>query len=258
VTDVSTPLRGFGFEAENFDFPIATPPRLFYMLCSSPRCGSTWLCTLLWRTGLAGAPDEYFNYYATMLHYARRWPVRTLADYTREVLRRRTGPNGVFGVKCHYDQFRLIRDLPRVMEQIQPLRFIHLDRADEVAQAVSAAFAVRSGQLRSFEPVQREPVYSAAHIDRRLAMTRQFRAQWTKFFASAKVEPHRVLYEDLLAAPEATIDGILRYLGVTGRAAPPLTAPPLPERQSDPRKAEWIARYRRERGLAGLAGQTTG
>lgn len=258
MTGRSPQVSGFGFETEAFDFPVATPPRLFYMICSSPRSGSTWLCTLLWRTGLAGAPDEYFNYYATMLHYARRWPVRTLAAYTREILRRRTGPNGVFGVKCHYDQFRLIRDLPRVIEQIHPLRFIYLDRADEIAQAVSAAFAVRSGQLRSFEPVEREPVYDAAHIDRRLAMTRHFRAQWTQFFASANVKPYRVLYEDLLAAPEATVEGILRYLGVTGTAAAPLTAPPLPERQSDPRKAEWLARYRRERGLAGTARQGSG
>ncbi len=239
----------FGFESETFDFPVATPPKRIYMICSAPRCGSTWLGTLLWRTGLAGAPDEYFNYYAIMLHYARRWPVRTLRDYTREILRRRTGPNGIFGVKCHYDHFRFIRDLPAVMQQLRPLRFVHLDRADEVAQAVSAAFAARSGQLRSYEPIDADPVYDAAHIDRRMLITRHFRAQWEKFFTSAGVQPYRVRYEDLLAAPEATVAGVLRFLGVAGQVASHIPALPELERQSDPRKADWIARYKREKGL---------
>lgn len=249
VTQDQSPRHEFGFESETFDFPVATPPRHFYMICSTPRCGSTWLGTLLWRTGLAGAPDEYFNYYSIMLHYARRWPVRTLPDYTREILRCRSGPNGVFGVKCHFDQFDFIRRLPLVIEQIRSPRYIYMDRSDEVAQAVSAAFAAQSRQLRASDAPRANPVYHAPHIDKRMAITRQFSAQWERFFTSAGVQPHRVRYEDLVAAPEPTIEGILRFLGVAGQAASHIPALPELQKQSDPRKTEWIERYKRERGL---------
>ena len=35
-------------------------PTLSYMICATPRSGSTLLCKALQNTGLAGKPDEYF------------------------------------------------------------------------------------------------------------------------------------------------------------------------------------------------------
>jgi LPS sulfotransferase NodH len=37
------------------------PPKISYLICTTPRSGSTLLCELLTGTGVAGRPDEYFQ-----------------------------------------------------------------------------------------------------------------------------------------------------------------------------------------------------
>ena len=37
------------------------PPKTSYLICTTPRSGSTLLCELLTGTGIAGRPDEYFQ-----------------------------------------------------------------------------------------------------------------------------------------------------------------------------------------------------
>ena len=37
------------------------PPLRSYLVCATPRSGSTLLCHLLSQTGLAGRPEEYFE-----------------------------------------------------------------------------------------------------------------------------------------------------------------------------------------------------
>src|SRR4051794_15103182 len=44
------------------------PPTLSYLVCATPRSGSTLLCHLLSRTGVAGHPEEYFE---ALLHSGR-------------------------------------------------------------------------------------------------------------------------------------------------------------------------------------------
>src|SRR3712207_3129614 len=39
----------------------ATPPRRAYLVCATPRSGSTLLCETLTATGIAGRPAEYFE-----------------------------------------------------------------------------------------------------------------------------------------------------------------------------------------------------
>ena len=36
-------------------------PRMSYLICATPRSGSTLLCDALWRTGIAGRPAEHFE-----------------------------------------------------------------------------------------------------------------------------------------------------------------------------------------------------
>ena len=51
-----------------------------YMICATPRSGSTLLCEALRNTGLAGYPDEYFG----PMHVARwteKWQTRSDQEY---------------------------------------------------------------------------------------------------------------------------------------------------------------------------------
>ena len=44
------------------DLPGPVSLRKSYIVASTDRSGSTFLCSMLWRTGVLGAPAEYWNY----------------------------------------------------------------------------------------------------------------------------------------------------------------------------------------------------
>ena len=107
-----------------------------YIVCSTPRSGSSLLCRALASMGIAGTPTEYFN------------PV-TRASLTARS--RRTSANGVFGTKLHWEQLEQLRaeslGLGRAepefeisasfLEQLLPAPvYIHILRRDVNRQAV--------------------------------------------------------------------------------------------------------------------------
>jgi len=113
-----------------------TEPRTSYLICSTPRTGSSLLCDALTGTGVAGRPEEYFQfrartgfprrpqeYFEGAEHpeifdilgprtrvedeESRYDPSRfkRYEDYLRWALREGTTPNGVFGAKVMWGYF---------------------------------------------------------------------------------------------------------------------------------------------------------
>jgi LPS sulfotransferase NodH len=111
---------------------MAVTPAISYLVCATPRSGSTLLCHLLEQTGVAGRPEEYFEalrhsgvprrpheYFDAgrnpdiVDHLAFRempdeellpapsplWSPATYGEYLEWVLAEGTTPNGVFGAK---------------------------------------------------------------------------------------------------------------------------------------------------------------
>ena len=126
-----------------------TLPTRSYLVCATPRSGSTLLCETLLSTGVAGRPREYFEalketglprrpreYFwglrspevirllphdANIDTSAERSPTWEREDYRRHfdwALREGTTPNGVFGAKMmwgYFDDFlELARGIPRL------------------------------------------------------------------------------------------------------------------------------------------------
>jgi LPS sulfotransferase NodH len=232
------------FGAEQFDFVAPPSPRLFYVVCSTPRSGSGYLCNLLWRTGQCGAPMEYFNYDAIMLEQVIRWGVTSLDDYVSVLHRRRTGPNGVFGLKCHFGHFVFLSVLSRQFGRFQPLRFIYIDREDLEAQSISLLLARQTQQWNVFYRRRAQPSYSRVQIDQCRQLLANQKEQWQRLFVTNKVEPLRVNYETICRDPAAVLSELKAFLGVAGADSLPTTAPPPLTRQADPEKADWLERYR--------------
>lgn len=130
-------------------------PTRSYLICATPRSGSTLLCEALENTGLAGHPKEYFEdlratglprrpkeYFATL---ENRQIIELLGDYSRiddthptpitqspatyakylgKVLHEGTTPNGIFGAKVmwgYFDDFiSNLRDIPAYQETPVP------------------------------------------------------------------------------------------------------------------------------------------
>ncbi len=237
------------FNSEALDFAPAGTPTQFVMICATPRSGSTFLCAELWKTGAFGAPHEYYNFHSVMLQMCTRLGARNLVEYRECLLASRTGPNGVFALKLHFDHMVFLSRLAGGLSGFEPARFIEVYREDEVAQAVSWEIAEQTGgwtSLHGASHAQREPAYDREKIELRLRRLRDQRRSWDRFFVSLGVVPKRVRYESLVEDPGAAVGDVARHLQV-GPDAVPVAVPAL-DRQSTPEKRQWVARYRDETG----------
>lgn len=241
-------------EAAALDFPIVTSPQQFYVICSTPRCGSTYLAREMWRSGLCGAPHEYFNFFTVMMRYSARLGTYSLPDYMSRILALRTGPNGVFGFKAHLDQYLFFRDFSFQFPRFQPLKHIEIYREDLAAQAISRVIARQTRQWTAEQPVQGKTRYDAAAIGAAVKELEQANRSWQRVFQQAGVQPLRISYEALCREPASTVRRVIDFLGVEAAAAAPVEALPPIVRQSDPQKGEWLARYRNETGEGAQSG----
>lgn len=144
--DAATVEKIRAFVSGDHDLP-ETKTRFRYLILSQPRTGGTLLCEALQRSGAAGMPFEYLNP-ATVAAFAKRpdVSVATLPALMRDLERRRTGPNGAFGLNLHLEQ--LSRPLRTPEASFQWLRrfdrVIYLYRRDKLAQAVSLYRSIQS------------------------------------------------------------------------------------------------------------------
>ncbi len=213
-----------------------TPTRASFVVCSTQRCGSNLLCEGLTAAG-AGVPAEYFHKRGSPV-MAARWGVGNEEEYWRALLRHRTTPAGVFGIKLHY--MVLNQSRAQWLVSLPAIRFVCLERQDSIRQAVSLARARMTGH---FSQQDRTPaaVYKfrevlAAHT----AILKQ-RAGWREFLND--VDPARrmdVTYSELVHDYAATVSAVAQFVG-----APPVTplGPPVLVRQADENTEEWAARF---------------
>lgn len=227
-----------------FDFPVRKgPPATQLMIATMPRSGSTAFCLELWRTGLLGAPLEYVNPKMTSLE--PRW--RGLCDqelkYWKALQRCRTGPNGVFSYKFFVHEYvEVLRDRPKLISAISPTHVVYLTREDKVAQAISYSKAIRSGAWFANVARKKSCEYDEAHIQECMnALSRQEQA-WEHVFDVTCTRPLRVTYEEFVAAPNAVVQAILKYVVAGPHMRKPLSIPQI-ETQRDSASDNWKERF---------------
>jgi len=145
-----------------------------YIICTSPRSGSTLLCKLLAATGVAGNPDSYFHrpsisdWLADLgLTQKASVPERELLEAIfRAVIAKGTLDAGIFGLRLQRHSFDFFteklavlypehsNDAERFQAAFGRTLFVHLTRRDKVAQAVSYVKAQQQacGTRRRTEP----------------------------------------------------------------------------------------------------------
>lgn len=251
-----------------------------YLVCATPRSGSTLLCEALKATGRAGRPEEYFeavpstgmpreprDYLAglddagahRLIEGARpRIPdysdIRGVRRYEEHLARVRewgTTPNGVFGAKvmwAHLVDLAVLTGLASPVEAAAELfgepRCLWVRREDRVRQAVSLWRAMQTQSWRS-EAAEREPRYSFAamrHLARALAADD---AAWEHFFAASGLPVLEIGYGELVRDLEGTLDRALDHVGVPHARGDLDCTPPM-RRQSDDLSDAWVAAYERE------------
>ena len=174
-----------------------TPPSRAYIVCATPRSGSTLLCEALRSSGVAGIPTEHFEalrhsgvprrpreYFLgsgddSILELlgaedrAERHPLWSADDYRPYLewaLEQGTTPNGVFGTKlmASYlgDFVSLLRTIPEYrgldLADLFPaafpnVRFVRIVRANKLRQAISLWKALQTDAWRKDGGARWEP-----------------------------------------------------------------------------------------------------
>jgi LPS sulfotransferase NodH len=243
-----------------------------YILCATPRSGTTLLCDLLEATGVAGRPNSYFRR-QNISDWAREWgiPRGDFADaegferaYLAAARRIGTDATPTFGLRLMWGSAveffaqlgRLYPELPddpaRLQQAFGPTLYVHVSRQDKVAQAVSRLRAEQGGLWhRAADGSDRErssasqPVaYDGAGLASFLAEAEAEDAAWNVWFDRYGIAPLRLTYEGLSADPQATVAQILAALGQDPAIA--ATVMPRTAKLADATSLEWAARFRRE------------
>ena len=246
-----------------------------YILCGTPRTGSTLLCDLLASTK-TGNPDSYYGR-RFIPDWAAEWglPKRESlserdfeAVYLDAAIRVGKAGTDIFGLRLMREN---LGELSEILDRIYPglasdkarfetafgsVLYIHLSREDKLAQAVSLVKAEQSGlwhiapdgtEIERLAPPQ-EPQYDFERIRRELAALERYDESWNAWFAAQGISPLRVGYESLSADPAGTLAWICETLGVK----PPETgdAKPGVAKLSDETSLDWMRRFQADRDAA--------
>lgn len=213
-----------------------------YIICTSPRSGSTLLCRLLAATGTSGNPDSHFHspsisawmesFGLSADHLSSKRDVLTAVfDAAREY---GTGDTGLFGLRLQRHSFDFFMkqleflnpgpssDLQRIQAAFGETLFIHLTRSNKLEQAISLVKATQTGlwhkapdgtELERLSAPQ-DPFYDADEIARNLSQLTALDEEWKAWFAKEKLEPLRIPYDALSADPADVLAQILDQMGL--------------------------------------------
>lgn len=233
------------FEDIAFDFQEPTVPLQFYIIASTPRSGGTYIAQRLWRTGTMGAPHEYFDFYSTMLKLVARLQPETLPLYLDSMMPLRTSANGVFGVKIHFDHLQFML-LSGASNHLTGAKIIYVERRNHIAQAISHARALQTGQWNSLNTTPKaEPFYNPDLIRRCLNHLAAQRRGWQTYFEQQNLSPLRIDYDSFVADPDRITKELVKRMDIPTAPISPVALPEI-QPQSDSLNSAWAERFRRE------------
>ncbi len=247
-----------------------------YVICTSPRSGSTLLCKLLAATGIAGNPGSHFHSLSLSdwLSYYDLAPEASVSE--RDVLdaifqaaiAKGSLETGTFGLRLQRHSFDffvqklavlhsgLSSDSQRFRAAFGRTSFIHLTRRDKVEQAVSYVKAHQTGlwhvapdgtELERLSPPI-ELIYDGNDIRARFEEVAAYDRDWERWFATEDIDPLRITYDALSAHPIETLSQILDHLGLDIEAASGVE--PGVAKLADETSQDWVARFRSEYSIA--------
>jgi LPS sulfotransferase NodH len=263
------------------DALLAVRPQRAYVVCATPRSGSTLLCEMLADSGIAGRPSEHVEqlrkrgrpnepreYFADIEDRSvlellpASGPPRphpgAIDERLAALIAYATTPNGVFGTKVMWSYmadlqerlaelpgFGRLQDADRLAGLLGDVQYVHVLREDHVAQAISMWRAVQTRAWRAETDDAVEPVYSFSGIEHLAHQLERHNVAWDRWFDQQEIEPLRVRYSEMAEDPGRVLQDTLDFIGVgdQAHAEPP---PPSLRRQSGAQSREWADRYRRE------------
>lgn len=231
------------FEPEHDFPPFAGQPRI-YVIASTPRSGSHMLGHVLHSTGKLGWPLEYFSP-RNFAEWRRQFNTVDVEDTLAELMRRRTSPNGVFGIKLHYQHVLALGGIERVRALLPDARYILLRRVNVLAQAVSYAKAKQTDVWFSGMQPQGDAVYDYRLIEQSIRKLLLDTTAWHHQLVTHGLPFVDLTFEEVVRDTPGATQRIADFLDVTFEPHEVPTQPRT-QRQSDPLNEAWIEQFRRD------------
>ena len=239
--------------------------RISYLLCGTPRSGSTFFSAALSNTCVAGNPDEYFDA-RRFSFWCDQWGVSSPGDYVPRAIQEATTPNGVCGITLHKEGFleRLVPQLqqlpqysgrglstPDLLSEVFPnLHYIWLTRRNKVRQSVSLWKAMQTKQWVGAQQAQSNAsaVYDYEEINTLMRFLTKAEANWQDYFSSAQVKPLTIVYEDLVIDYSETLRSVFHYLGLDEYCKESWKKPRM-VKQADDQSESWVQQFYAQKGV---------
>jgi trehalose 2-sulfotransferase len=240
-----------------------------YIICGTPRTGSTLLCGLLASTMRTGNPDSFYRR-QTISWWAQEWNLPSSVTmpekefniaFLEAAIRAGKGGTDIFGLRLMREN---LDELSAILDQIQPglpsdrarlekafgrILYLHLSRDDKLAQAISLVKAEQTGlwhiapdgtEIERLAPAK-DPQYDFQRIRQEVMELESYDAAWNTWFEEQDISPLRIGYERLSVDPAATLIRICEALGV---AAPDTdNVKPGVAKLADATSLDWMRRY---------------
>jgi len=190
-----------------------------YLLCITPRSGSSWLSDTLGKTGSVGLAEEHFP--TSLEAPLPRWLAQCANLHDAFRILQEHAPCGYFGIKGGlFQMFPLIsKGLFAGPKCI--FKHIYLTRRDRIGQAISLARAVKTNEWHSFHGHTPDPNLSFEDVVFHLRYISSMEADWETVFSALQIEPLRLYYEDLVTDPSSVFERIRQHLDVQWKISPP-------------------------------------
>jgi LPS sulfotransferase NodH len=251
-----------------------------YILCGTPRTGSTLLCDLLASTKRAGTPDSFYGR-KFMPDWAAAWHLpepSTMSErdyaivYLEAAMRVGKAGTPIFGLRLMRESLDelsasldlihpgLASDRARFEKGFGKILYIHLFRENKLEQAISYVKAEQTGlwhvapdgtEIERLAPPQ-DPRYDFARLKAEVEKLEAYDAAWNTWFKTQEISPLRIGYETLATDPAASLIRICDALGIPAPKAEDVK--PGVAKLSDETSRDWVRRYHVDSTTSSLPG----
>lgn len=268
-----------GREGEAPDMPASTrrdlnrrgriSPTRHYLICTTPRTGSSLLSSLLENTQVAGMQPDRVQGHEALRGIAVHWSAAS--EPTDEALRlqaeidgafaQSVTSNGVAGFKVMWSQVRRLAargdhanavGLDQFHQCVpEDTRYVWLRRRDHLRQAVSLMKAQQSQCWDSHaqQGFTGRYVFDYIRLRKNLRKLQRHDTAWQHYFNHHAITPTQVFYEDFVSHCADTVERVLRELDIPVHEGLVVHNKYF-RRQADVVNDEWVQRYERVASLS--------
>ena len=234
---------------EEHDYPRVSKPTKVLIIASTERCGSHMLGHALHNTHAFGFPLEYANP-ANLKKWKEKFKTDDFYEVLDEIQKRRTSPNGVFGIKLHYQHIEEFGGFEQLVNYFPDAYYVLLSRENVLNQAVSLSIASQTGVwIAGQEPVNENPEYDYSSIDKSLKSIIKNNSSWRYSLAASDCNYIEMNFDNVKNNLDKTISDIAKFMGVSVNVED-IPTEQVTSKQSNKLNKEWEERFCSEFNLS--------